>query len=182
MAFDAGMLYAVLDEIKRECLGLRVEKVHQPTKDEIILLMRGKRLSVNVGSVCPRIALTHIVKENPQKAPMLCMLLRKHLAGAVLESVSQCGFDRVAALAFSGYDEMGYLSKKILYAELMGKYGNLILTDGENKIIAVAKPVDFSDSEIRQLLPGLTYFPPPAPQKADPLSLEWEAFRSAFSA
>ena len=117
MAFDAGMLYAVLDEIKKECLGLRVEKVHQPTKDEIVLLMRGKRLSVNVGSVCPRIALTHIAKDNPQKAPMLCMLLRKHLSGAVLESVTQCNFDRIACLTFSGYDEMGYLSKKILYAE-----------------------------------------------------------------
>ena len=180
MAFDAGMLHAVLDEIKKECLGLRVEKIHQPTKDEVILILRGKRLSVNVGSICPRIALTQIQRDNPLKPPMLCVLLRKHLSNAVLDDVTQCGFDRVARLSFTGYDEMGYLSKKILYAELMGKYGNLILTDAENKIIAVAKPIDFADSEIRQLLPGLTYTPPQAPEKMDPLSLDEDAFLSAF--
>lgn len=180
MAFDAGMLHAVLDEIKKECLGLRVEKIHQPTKDEVILILRGKRLSVNVGSICPRIALTQIQRDNPLKPPMLCVLLRKHLSNAVLDDVTQCGFDRVARLSFTGYDEMGYLSKKILYAELMGKYGNLILTDVENKIIAVAKPIDFADSEIRQLLPGLTYTPPKAPEKMDPLSLDEDVFLSAF--
>ena len=180
MAFDAGMLHAVLDEIKKECLGLRVEKIHQPTKDEVILILRGKRLSVNVGSICPRIALTQIQRDNPLKPPMLCVLLRKHLSNAVLDDVTQCGFDRVARLSFTGYDEMGYLSKKILYAELMGKYGNLILTDAQNKIIAVAKPIDFADSEIRQLLPGLTYAPPQAPEKMDPLSLDEDAFLSAF--
>lgn len=180
MAFDAGMLHAVLDEIKKECLGLRVEKIHQPTKDEVILILRGKRLSVNVGSICPRIALTQIQRDNPLKPPMLCVLLRKHLSNAVLDDVTQCGFDRVARLSFTGYDEMGYLSQKILYAELMGKYGNLILTDAQNKIIAVAKPIDFADSEIRQLLPGLTYAPPQAPEKMDPLSLDEDAFLSAF--
>lgn len=182
MAFDAGMLYAVIDEIKKNVLGLRVEKVHQPTKEEIVLLMRGRRLAVNLGSVCPRIALTELVKDNPQAPPMFCMLLRKHLCGAVLEEVSQCGFDRVAKLAFRGVDEMGYLSVKILYAELMGKYSNLVLTDEQNKIIAVAKPIDFSDSEIRQLLPGLTYAPPPLQEKDDPLTVTKERFCSLYGA
>ena len=182
MAFDAGMLYAVLDELKREVLGLRVEKVHQPTKDEIVLLMRGKRLSFNIGSVCPRIALSLLPKDNPQKPPMFCMLLRKHLSGAVLDEISQCGYDRIARLSFTGYDEMGYLSKRILYAELMGKYSNLILTDENGKIIAVAKPIDFSDSDIRQLLPNLTYAPPPAPEKLNPLFVTEEAFFAAYAA
>ena len=182
MAFDAGMLYAVLEEIKRECLGLRVEKVHQPTKDEVVFLMRGKRLSVNLGSVCPRIALTQIAKDNPQKPPMLCVLLRKYLSGAVLDGITQHGFDRVACLSFTGSDEMGYLSKKYLYAELMGKYSNLILTDENGKIIAVAKPIDFADSDIRQLLPGLTYAPPPAPEKLYPLATDKQAFLSAYLA
>ena len=165
MAFDAGMLYAVLQELRREVSGLRVEKVHQPTKDEIVLLMRGKRLSINIGSVCPRIALSDLPKDNPQKPPMFCMLLRKHLSGAVLDEIEQCGYDRIAKLSFTGYDEMGYLSRRILYAELMGKYSNLILTDENDKIIAVAKPIDFSDSDIRQLLPNLTYTLPPVPEK-----------------
>lgn len=181
MAFDAGMLYAVLEEIKKECLGLRIDKIHQPTKDEILLVLRGKRLSFNLGSVCPRVSLTEIVKDNPLKPPMLCLLLRKHLLGAVLDGISIVGFDRVARFSFSGTDEMGFPAKRFLYAELMGKYSNLILTDEKNKIVAVAKPIDFADSEIRQLLPGLMYAPPPALPKMDPLWMEKEAFLAAFA-
>ena len=182
MAFDAGMLYVSLEEIKRECLGARVEKVHQPTKDEVVLLLRGKRLSVNIGSTCPRIAMTGLTKDNPLTPSMFCMLLRKHLSGAILQSVEQCGFDRVARLALSGFDEMGYRTEKILYAELMGKYSNLILTDDKDKIIAVAKPVDFSDSEIRQLLPGLTYAVPPLQDKRIPMDETREGFLSSLAA
>ena len=182
MAFDAGMLYAVLEEIKRECFGTRIEKVHQPTKYEIVFVLRGKKLSLNLGSVCPRISLTQIAKDNPQKPPMLCLLLRKHLLGAILDGITVVGFDRVARLSFSGTDEMGFPAKRILYAELMGKYSNLILTDETDKIIAVAKPIDFSDSEIRQLLPGLTYAPPPVPEKAEPFALNKETFLAAYAA
>jgi len=178
MAFDAGMLYAVLHEIEGACLGARVEKVHQPTRDEIVFLLRGKRLSVNIGSTCPRIAMTHLSKDNPQSPPMFCMLLRKHLSGAALTKIAQCGFDRVACLSFAGYDEMGYPTEKKLYAELMGKYSNLVLTDAADKIIAVAKPIDFSDSDIRQLLPNIIYTLPPKAEKLDPLC----AVRADFDA
>ncbi len=176
MAFDAGMLYAVLKEIKEACLGARVEKVHQPTRDEVVFLLRGKRLSVNIGSTCPRIAMTRLSKDNPQAPPMFCMLLRKHLSGAALNGISQCGFDRVACLTFAGYDEMGYPTEKKLYAELMGKYSNLILTDAADKIIAVAKPIDFSDSDIRQLLPNIIYTLPPIPEKVNPLMTDEKRF------
>lgn len=182
MAFDVGMLYAVIEELKREVLGLRVEKIHQPTKDEVVLLLRGRRLCVHLGSVCPRIALSALPKDNPQKPPMFCMALRKHLSGAVLDAIALVGYDRVARLSFTGYDEMGYLTQRVLYAELMGKYSNLVLTDAEGKILAVAKPIDFSDSEIRQLLPGLTYSAPDAPAKLCPLTLTRETFVSALSA
>ena len=178
MAFDAGMLYAVIRELRDTCLGLRVEKVHQPTKDEVLFLLRSHRLCVNIGSVCPRIATTAIARDNPSQPPMLCMLLRKHLVGAILEDVTQCGFDRVVRLAFRGFDEMGYAASRVLYAELMGKYSNLILTDEKDKIIAVAKPIDFADSDIRQLLPGLTYAPPPAPDKRSPFGVSKEEFLS----
>lgn len=182
MAFDAGMLYMSLEEIKRECLGARVEKVHQPTKDEVVLLLRGKRLSVNLGSTCPRIAMTTLTKDNPLMPSMFCMLLRKHLSGAILQEVEQCGFDRVAKLSLSGFDEMGFRTEKVLYAELMGKYSNLILTDAGGKIIAVAKPIDFSDSEIRQLLPGLLYQLPPLQDKKIPTEETRDGFFAAFAA
>lgn len=182
MAFDAGMLYAVIEELRGDLLGLRVEKVHQPTKDEVVFLLRGHRLSINIGSVCPRIAKTAIVGDNPSQPPMLCMLLRKHLVGAILEDITQCGYDRVVRLTLRGYDEMGYVAGKHLYAELMGKYSNLILTDDKDKIIAVAKPIDFSDSDIRQLLPGLTYAPPPVPDKRIPFDVTKNAFFSLQAA
>lgn len=182
MAFDAGMLRAVLSEISDAVLGARVEKVHQPTRDEILLLLRGKRLSISFGAVCPRISMTALTKDNPAVPPMFCMLLRKHLSGAVLLGIEQCGFDRVAKLTFSGYDEMGFPTERHLYAELMGKYSNLILTDREDKIMAVAKPVDFSDSDIRQLLPGLLYSLPPVPDKKVPLFATKEEFYATFAA
>ena len=103
MAFDAGMLYAVLHEIEDVALGARVEKVHQPSREEIVFLLRGKRLSVNIGSTAPRVSITHITKDNPLTAPMFCMLLRKHLSGATLIKIEQCGFDRVACFFFSVY-------------------------------------------------------------------------------
>ena len=182
MAFDAGMLYAVLHEIEGACLGARVEKIHQPTRDELVFLLRGKRLSINIGSTCPRIAMTQLSKDNPQSPPMFCMLLRKHLSGAALTKIAQCGFDRVACLSFAGYDEMGYPTEKKLYAELMGKYSNLILTDAADKIIAVAKPIDFSDSDIRQLLPNIIYTLPPIVEKANPLATDEKSFRNKFAA
>lgn len=182
MAYDAGMLYASLEEIKKECLGMRVEKVHQPTKDEVVLLLRGKRLSVNMGSSCPRIAMTAVAKDNPLTPSMFCVLLRKHLSGAILKEIEQCGYDRVARLFFSGFDEMGFRTDRVLYAELMGKYSNLVLTDGENKILAVAKPIDFSDSQIRQLLPGLLYTLPPQQDKKEPRTETKEGFFASFGA
>ena len=180
MAFDAGMLSCVLHEIKEESLGARVEKVYQPERDEIILQIRsksgGKRLLINAGSNNPRIGFSAVPKENPQNPPMLCMLLRKHLQGAKLCSVEQFGFDRAAILGFETRDEMGYECVKYLIAELMGKYSNLIFTDGDMKIITALKIIDFSTSSLRQVLPGMKYELPPKQDKADPLETSEEEF------
>ena len=108
MAFDAGMLAAVLNEISSLCLGAKVEKIFQPTHDEVDLLLKndGKshRLVVNVGNNAPRISLSLVAKENPLTPPTFCMLLRKHLTGAKLTKVEQIGFERVAFLTFSAFD------------------------------------------------------------------------------
>ena len=97
MAYDAGMLRAVLFELNQSCLGFHVEKIFQPAKEEIALVMRvGKgslRLCINVGTNSPRMALTEIAKENPPVAPMFCMLLRKHLGGAKFLGAEQFGFE-----------------------------------------------------------------------------------------
>lgn len=175
MAFDAGMLACVLSEIRKKALGARIEKVFQPEKDEIILQMRstegGKRLLIQTGSNLSRMGFTAEQKENPMTPPMLCMLLRKHLQGAKLTEVTQEGFERVATLKFETRDEMGFPCVRYLIAELMGKYSNLIFTDEDRKILAAMRTVDFSNSALRQILPGMTYLLPPKQSKRDPMEV-----------
>ena len=100
--------------------------------------------------------------------PMLCMLLRKHLQGAKLCGVEQAGFERVAMLEFETRDEMGFECRRYLIAEIMGKYSNLIFTDEDERILAVLRPVDFTTSSKRQVLPGMRYELPPPQDKKDP--------------
>ena len=183
MAFDAAMLKCVCGEIASlgEC---KVDKVYQPANDELVLLLRSReknvRLLINAGSNCPRINVTGTQAENPQKAPVLCMLMRKHLGGAKLTNARTIGFERVCELEFDGYDEMGFKAKKYLICEIMGKYSNIILTDESKKILALLKTVDFSLSMQRQLLVGMTYELPPKQDKLDTGALTREEFMAAI--
>ena len=116
MAFDAGMLSFVLNEINEKVGGGKVEKIYQPARDELVFLLRNygntSRLLINAGSRCPRINITNQKSENPQKAPMLCMLFRKHLQGAVFKGAEQLGFERAACLSFDAFDDMGFKTGK----------------------------------------------------------------------
>ena len=185
MAFDAGMLACVIEEIRRMALGARIEKVFMPERDEIVLQMRslegGKRLVINAGSNTPRIGFTSAQKENPMSPPMLCMLLRKHLQGAKLADVRQAGFERVAVLEFETRDEMGFACTRHLYAEIMGKYSNLIFTGDGDRVMAALRTVDFSTSSLRQVLPGMTYELPPRQDKTDPINVTREQFSTLWS-
>ncbi|MBR6559498.1 MAG: NFACT family protein [Clostridia bacterium] len=180
MPFDAGMFRASVHEINTLASDARVEKVYQPEKEEIVLLLRTQRenyrLSVRAGSNSPRFALTAVSKENPEKAPMFCMLLRKHLSGARFLNVIQQGFERAAEFIFDSHDEMGYQCKKYLVIEIMGTYSNIILLDGERKILGALKTVDLTDNSGRAILTGLFYENPPAQKKADPCTATEEEF------
>lgn len=186
MAYDAGMLYCVLDEIRRLCLGGKVERVLQPSDDEIDLLIHAfgesKRLCIRVGSNAPRLSLTRIGKENPAVPPMFCMLLRKHLASARLLEVTQRDFERVCELKFVCRDEMGFEGERTLVCEIMGKYSNLMLLDGARKILGVLRPVDFTTSRVRQVLPGMIYEMPPLQDKRNPLTVTREELLSLLPA
>lgn len=186
MAFDAGMLAAVISEINGTAAGARIEKVYQPEKDTVVLQMRtfagGKRLLINAGSNNPRIGFSEQPMENPPTPPIFCVLLRKHLSGAKLCAVRQMGFERVACLEFESHDEMGFPCIRRIYAEVMGKYSNLVFTDGEDKILAVLRPVDFTTSSRRQVLAGMRYELPPAQEKRDPLTETEEGFYGQFAA
>ncbi len=186
MAYDACMMRAVLSEIDARFIDAKVERVLQPQADEVDLVLRSKgetkRLVFNVGPNAPRMQLSDQSKENPLKAPMLCMQLRKHLGGARLLRTEQPGFDRIAFLYFSAYDDMGYAVELRLVCEIMGKYANLILTDGEGKIITAVKLIDFSASTIRQVLPGMQYRLPEGQGKLSPLAADAAAFSERFDA
>ena len=184
MAFDACFMAAIAAELNNKILGARVEKVQQPEKDEIVLTLHigrdTRRLSISAGASCPRINLTGILKENPASPPMFCMLLRKHLVGGRLTSIKQLGFERAIELEFESNDELGYESKKYLIAEIMGKYSNLIFCNGDKKIVSAIKIVDFTTSQKRQVLPGMTYELPPKQDKMSPLDVDEASFDELF--
>ena len=186
MAFDAGMLSAVVSEINKLASGARVDKVNQPSRDEVVISLRsfsgGLKLLINAGPNNPRMGFTSAAADNPDKPPMFCVLLRKNLLGARLVSATQIGFERAALLEFSARDELGFECTRYLIAEVMGKYSNLILTDGAKKIIAPMKIVDFTTSSKRQVLPGMTYENPPLQDKRDPTLTSEEEFTSLFEA
>ncbi len=180
MAFDAGMLRFILHEIESELKDGKIEKIHEPVTDEIVFQIKKdgvKRLLINAGSAAPRICITDEKTENPANPPMFCMLLRKHLSGGRLSEVVQEGFERVARFTFDVYDEMGYPAKRHIYAEIMGKYSNIILTDGDGKILGATRIVDFSQSIKRQVLPGMKYELPPLQDKSDLLQTDADSIR-----
>ncbi|MBO5788454.1 MAG: NFACT family protein [Clostridia bacterium] len=187
MAYDAGMLAAIVHEINSVCAhGARVDKVLMPQKDEVVLVIHAGRenyrLSLNASGNAPRMTFTSVLKENPLSPPMFCMLLRKYLVGAIVQEATQEGFERVARLRFSSRDEMGFSADVCLMAEIMGKYSNLILLDSHDKILGVLRVVDFTTSRLRQVLPGMTYELPPPQDKIDPRTVSEEDFLSHINA
>ena len=185
MAFDACMMRAVLGEFSSEFPEAKIEKVLQPRNDEIDMVIHHGRLSrrlvFNVGPNAPRLQLSDKQKENPLKAPMFCMLLRKYFLGARIVSVTQPGFDRIAEFTVSCYDEMGFATEKIIVCEIMGKYANLIVLDSERKILAALKVIDFAASSVRQVLPGLKYQTPAMAEKINPTEINREIFYEKLS-
>ena len=185
MAFDACMMRAVLGEFSSEFPEAKIEKVLQPRNDEIDMVIHhgrsSRRLVFNVGPNAPRLQLSDKQKENPLKAPMFCMLLRKYFLGARIISVSQPGFDRIAEFTVSCYDEMGFATEKIIVCEIMGKYANLIVLDSERKILAALKVIDFAASSVRQVLPGLKYQTPAMADKINPTEIDREIFYQKLS-
>lgn len=170
MPFDAIFLTAVIRELQ-PLLGSRVDKIQQPSRDTVLLHLRGRGsgkllLSANVNR--PRIHLTEASFENPAQPPMFCMLLRKHLTGGRLQEIQQPPAERSVSLIFDCTDEMGIPCRKSLILELMGRNSNLILTGAEGRILDCLRRVDFEMSEQRQVLPGLFYRDPPWQDKRIP--------------
>ena len=175
MAFDAFFMKVVLDELRQTADGARVEKIHQPSRDTVILHLRcqsgRQKLLLAANPASPRLHLTQTNPENPDQPPMFCMLLRKHLSGARLADIQQPPMERMARFLFDCTDEMGYPVQKQLVAELMGKTCNLYLLDSDGRILDCLRRVGLDESSRRAALPGLLYQPPEPVAKLDPESL-----------
>lgn len=177
MALDGAFLCAVKNELLT-LVGGRVEKIHQPSREEIIITIRtrsGSRkifISANAGSA--RVHITENSVDNPQTPPMFCMLLRKHLGSGKLISVRQDGLERIIFLDFECVNELGDVVTIILACEIMGRCSNLIIIDQEGKIIDSIKRVDEEMSRERMVLPGMRYTMPPRSSRLNFLTCEPE--------
>lgn len=161
MPLDAISLRAVVEELRPQLLNLRIDKVQQPARDQVILLLRGnKRLLLNAGANAPRLQLTELLRDNPAEPPMFCMLLRKHLVGARVAEITQPGLERLVRIELDVTDDFGQPGHRTLVLEAMGRRSNLILLDGENRVIDCMRRVDAEMSAARQVLPGLFYEQP----------------------
>ncbi len=182
MAFDGTVIANIVHEM--QCLrGARISKINQPESDELLLTFSGasfrhKKLLISAGASLPLMYFTEENKPNPASAPSFCMLLRKHIGGGHVISVSQPSLERIVRIRILHLDEMGDTREKSLVVELMGKYSNIIFTDEEDCIIDSIKRVPSTVSSLREVLPGRQYFLPSELTKADTLHTDRDTFLS----
>lgn len=197
MPLDALCLSGIVHELNTTLAGARVDKIYQPGRDEVILALRTQgagnvRLLLSANPAHPRLHLTALPLENPEKPPMFCMLLRKHMSGARLLEIVQPPLERVAALRFEALNELGDRVERRLVLEAISHKTNLILLDGEGRILDCIRHTgaDISDkltanecaSAPRILQPGMFYRLPPSIDKENPLAASREKLETLLSA
>ena len=182
MPLDAISLRALVEELRPQLLNLRIDKVQQPARDQVVLLLRGnKRLLLSAGANAPRLQLTNLLRDNPAEPPMFCMLLRKHLVGARVADITQPGLERLVRMELDVTDDFGQPGCRTLVLEAMGRRSNLILLDGEGRVIDCMRRVDAEMSAARQVLPGLFYEQPASTGRLPFLEETEEGFREKLS-
>jgi predicted ribosome quality control (RQC) complex YloA/Tae2 family protein len=173
MSFDGMFMHHLCKEIAPKLVDGRIDKIHQPEKDELTLSIKGRSgtqtLFISVDSSIPHFTLTTQKKENPQQPPMFCMLLRKHLVGGRILAFKQFGFERVVELDVESRNDFGELETKKLFIEIMGKHSNIILTREDNTIVDSIKRISLDMSRVRTILPGGAYWIIPS-EKISPQS------------
>ena len=176
MALDGIYLNFLVSEVNELLAGAKVDKIHQPSKNELVFIMRTRggmhKLYFSADANSPRFAVVNSVPENPQTPPMLCMLFRKRLVGATLLNVEQYGLDRIAFFNFDATNEIGDRVKLTLAVEIMAQHSNVILFDSDNRIVDALRRVDSEKSSYRLVLPGAQYKLPPPQDKLDIRSVE----------
>lgn len=174
MALDTLALECIKEELKTAVIGGKIEKVYQPEKDEIMIVIRtfsaSFKLTLSASPTNPRIHFQTTSKENPKTPPMFCMLMRKHLTSGKIVDIKNVEGDRILIFDIESYNELGDLTTKHLIVEIMGRHSNIILTHSDMTIIDSVKHIDFTMSSVRQILPGGKYEMAPAQDKIPILS------------
>ncbi len=185
MPLDAIYLSALTGGLKEKIEGGRIDKVQQPERDMLLISLRSKgenlRLLLAAGTGRARVHLTGSSFENPAEPPMFCMLLRKHLVGARIISVRQPDWERMLIIELEGHDEMGFASRKQLITEMIGRSSNVILVDGEGRIIDCMRRMDFAGDAMRRMLPGMIYRLPPKQDKPGLMETDSEQRRKMIA-
>lgn len=184
MALDGAFLCAVKNELL-PLMGGRVEKIHQPSREEIVIALRtkqgGKKIFISANAGSARVHITENNVDNPQTPPMFCMLLRKHLGNGKLIDVRQDGLERILFLDFECVNELGDIVTVTLACEIMGRCSNLIMLSSEGRIIDSIKRVDEEMSRERMVLPGMKYTLPPRDERLNFLECEPEEIEKRLS-
>ena len=175
MPLDSVTVSALAAELRGQVTGAKIDKVQQPERDTLILTLHGPggsaKLALCGGVGNARVHLTEASYENPERPPMFCMLLRKHLCGARIAALEQPERERILLIRLDGYDELGSPVRKTLAVEMIGRGTNIILIDGDGRIIDCLRRVDSEMSALRQVLPGLIYRLPLQQSKPDPFAI-----------
>ena len=184
MALDGIFLNLVKSEIEEKLLCSRVDKIHQPSKEEIIISFRTRegiqKLVISTSASSARVGLTEAEVENPKSPPMFCMLLRKHLGSGKLTDVRQDGFERILFFDFDATNEMGDYVSLTLAVEIMGRRSNLILIGSNGRVIDSIKRVSEDVSSVRPVLPGMVYSLPPKEDKLLITELDKNTFKASL--
>lgn len=180
MAFDGLVISALTDEFARCLTGGRINKIYQPESDELILTIKNNgnnyRLLLSASASLPLAYLTENNKNNPAIAPNFCMLLRKHINGGRILSVTQPTLERIIVFEIEHLNDLGDICTKKLIVELMGKHSNIIFAKPDNTIIDSIKHISLNVSSVREVLPGRTWFIPDTQNKHNPLTINKENF------
>ena len=175
MALDGIFLSSLLTNLKESIIDSKIDKINQPEKDEIILQLRKNRsnikLLISASSQFSRLHITNIQKENPLKAPLFLMVLRKYLVGGLITDITQKDSDRIVTIHVSSRDELGFDSKYLLIVEIMGRHSNITLVrERDLKVMESIKHITPDINTYRVLYPGVTYVYPPTSTKLNPFN------------
>ncbi|PPA72109.1 Rqc2 family fibronectin-binding protein [Jeotgalibacillus proteolyticus] len=181
MSFDGLFTRAMTHELQNTLDGGRISRIHQPFKNELLFVIRAQgknhRLLISAHPTYSRVQLTKEQYANPSEPPMFCMLLRKHLEGAIIESISQKEMERIIILEVKGRNEIGDISYKQLIIEIMGRHSNITLLDKDRGIILDSiKHLSPAINRARTIMPGAVYEWPPEQNKTDPFTVDKEGF------